>query len=427
MAPEAVDPQLAHARVAEIGGLLGEQFRQVSHVLHAELTERIPELQGDSLLLELLTTSIESNVETLAHVARYDVDIADVSTPFGAREYARRLAQHGISPTALIRAYRLGQQVLLEWALAQIRDIEEDLAVAYAAAQEFIALTFQYIDRISEQVVLEYETEREKWLAHRSTVRTEVIEQLLTGDPVNVSAAEQALGHRLRQHHLGAVVWSTDRDTAADMLAEMQRFAVLAGRALGLSAAPLFQPRDRTSGWVWFPLGRLSHTGVEPRLWCEALEAVGVDVRVALGTAQGGVEGFRATHGEALRAQRVALVAGDAGGRVVSYSDPGVRTAAMLAVDLPATRRLVASTLGGLARDTDAAARLRSTLAAFLAEKGSFVATAERMQLHKNTVKYRVDKAVALRGRPVDDHRLELELGLLACTWLGPAVLSDGS
>ena len=117
------------------------------------------------------------------------------------------------------------------------------------------------------------------------------------------------------------------------------------------------------------------------------------------------------------------MIAGDEGRRVVTYANPGVRTAAMLAADMSGTRQLVAMALGGLAQNTDGSARLRETLAVFLAEKGSYVATAERMLLHKNTVKYRVDKAVAQRGRQLDEDRLELELALLACDWLGLGVL----
>lgn len=326
---ESVDPDRVRARVAEIGAIVGAQVKEISDVLHAELTERIPELKGDPLLLELLGSSIESNVETIGHVARYDVDVEDVTTPFGAREYARRLAQHGISPTALIRAYRLGQMFFIEWALDQLAELEDDAAVAYAAAQEFMWMVFLYIDSISEQVVLEYESEREKWLAHRSTLRTEVLEHLLAGERVDLQAAEGALGYRLSQHHLGAVVWSTEREGVADALGEVQRFASVAGRALGVSATPFFQPRDRTSGWVWFPMGRAAPE-VEPRLWSEALKAVGAGIRVALGSVQQGIDGFGATHAEALRAQQVALIAGDAGRRVVTYADPGVRTAAML-------------------------------------------------------------------------------------------------
>ncbi|MDR6117300.1 DNA-binding PucR family transcriptional regulator [Aeromicrobium sp. SORGH_AS981] len=100
-----------------------------------------------------------------------------------------------------------------------------------------------------------------------------------------------------------------------------------------------------------------------------------------------------------------------------------MRAAAVLAGDLPVARDLVASMLGDLARDDDTAARLRETLTVFLRENRSFVATAEKVHLHKNTVKYRVDKAVELRGRPIEDDRFDLELALVACRWLGAAVL----
>ncbi|WP_329476408.1 hypothetical protein OG555_32715 [Kribbella sp. NBC_01484] len=38
-------------------------------------------------------------------------------------------------------------------------------------------------------------------------------------------------------------------------------------------------------------------------------------------------------------------------------------------------------------------------------------------------MKYRVDKALEERGRPLDDERLELELALVACRWLAGSVL----
>jgi DNA-binding PucR family transcriptional regulator len=43
--------------------------------------------------------------------------------------------------------------------------------------------------------------------------------------------------------------------------------------------------------------------------------------------------------------------------------------------------------------------------------------------LHKNTVQYRVRKAEEGLGRPVSEHRLHIELALLASQWLGAAVL----
>ena len=54
---------------------------------------------------------------------------------------------------------------------------------------------------------------------------------------------------------------------------------------------------------------------------------------------------------------------------------------------------------------------------------GSFTATAEQLMLHKNTVHYRIRKAEEIRGRPLQESRLDVELALSACRWLGSAVL----
>jgi hypothetical protein len=43
--------------------------------------------------------------------------------------------------------------------------------------------------------------------------------------------------------------------------------------------------------------------------------------------------------------------------------------------------------------------------------------------MHFNTVKYRVGRAEARRGRPIAEDRLALELALLMCHWYGGAVL----
>lgn len=57
----------------------------------------------------------------------------------------------------------------------------------------------------------------------------------------------------------------------------------------------------------------------------------------------------------------------------------------------------------------------------------AYTATAELLFLHRNTAQYRVRRAEEVRGRPLEDGRLELELALLACHWLGRAVLQpDG-
>ncbi|MCC9157055.1 helix-turn-helix domain-containing protein [Streptomyces parvulus] len=100
-----------------------------------------------------------------------------------------------------------------------------------------------------------------------------------------------------------------------------------------------------------------------------------------------------------------------------------MRLASLLAADPDAARSLVARALGPLAQDTASADRLRQTLHGYLDARGSYVAAAERLHLHRNTVRYRVRRALALRGRALDENRLELELALVATRRLGSVAL----
>jgi DNA-binding PucR family transcriptional regulator len=84
----------------------------------------------------------------------------------------------------------------------------------------------------------------------------------------------------------------------------------------------------------------------------------------------------------------------------------------------------VADTLGGLAADDPQRARLRETLRVFLAAGGSYTTAAEQLTMHKNSVRYRVGRAEQERGRPLTEGRIDLELALMACRWLGRAVLT---
>lgn len=416
----------AAARVATVANSMGDHLTELARTLHTELAETIPELQGDPLILELLRASTESNVETFLHVAQYDIAVDDVTAPSAAVEYARRLAQRGTSSNALLRAYRMGHRRVLDWFVTEIAREEPDGQVALAAARLLQDLAFRYVDTVSEQVVAEYEAERERWLVNRNTVRASMLTSLLAGESVDLAAGESALGYRLRQNHLGVVVWASDRSSSANQLRQLEHLLACVAKAAGASGQPLFIPQDRSLGWGWVPLGR-SARPLDLTALDQLVERAGPTLHLALGTPGATATGFRVTHLEAQRAYHVATVALDRALRVTSFSDAGVRTAALLASDLDATQRLVKSSLGPLAEDTEQAARLRDTLLAFVSAKGSYVATAEQIHVHKNTVKYRVDQAIEVRGRPLDEERLDLELALVACRWLGDRVLGRGT
>ena len=142
---------------------------------------------------------------------------------------------------------------------------------------------------------------------------------------------------------------------------------------------------------------------------------------VAVGAPGLGVEGFRRTHQQAMSARAVAQAAGADHAQITPFFE--VAPIAMLCTDLDAARAWVRETLGDLAVDSTRNAGLRETARVFLETGGSYTATAEQLFLHRNTAQYRVRQAEEVRGRPLRERRLDVELALLACHWLKGAVL----
>ena len=424
MAPElspAVEAGVTE-RIAHVARAMRSTLAALATEMQTEFAESIPELRGDSAMLELLFASTESNIETMLHLAQGSIELQDIEAPTAAIAYARRLAQRGTSSSALVRAYRLGQRRFLDVAFDEIVRTEPDGAVAFASAQRIHTIANAYIDRVAEQVVGEYESERERWLANRNTVRVAVLNSLIKGDDVDMAAGESALGYRLRQNHLGVVVWDADGGRAPNALRRLETLLGAIGEAVGGVSQPLFIPQDRSHGWGWVPLG-WEAPDIGSAAHRQIHDAAGDSLHVAMGSPGKSIAGFRSSHLESLRAFTVASVADGQARRVTSYVEPGVQAAALLAADLPATRTLVADALGGLAEDNDAVDRLRETLLDFLNEDGRYQSTAERIHVHRNTVRYRVAKAIEVRGRPLDDDRFNLQLALVACRWLGRTVL----
>jgi len=354
---------------------------------------------------------------------RYHISIERVEPPTAALEYARRVAQHGIPVNALVRAYRLGQQQVLAHVLEEIRRAGLEPEAALNTYEAISIVAFRYIDWISQQVTDAYETERERWVENRNSVRALRVRELLdsAAGSVDIDAAIAAIRYPLRRTHLAMILWTSADDAPGRELLRLERFVRDLADSMTLRDGALFVAADQVSGWGWLPLGTAATA--DPVEHIRRFAADSVDApHLAMGTAQSGLEGFRRSHRQAQKARRVA-VAGAQNRRVTAAGDPGVAAAALLTEDLAETREWVCETLGPLASDTDNDARLRETMRVFFGEGSSYKGAAERLNLHHNSVKYRVDRAVERRGRRIGDDRIDVEIALLVCHHLGSAVL----
>ena len=424
MAPKPdVDGDVGVARhIANTAARLQERLAQLSSAIQLDLEDQIPELRGDARVMELHGPSVEGNVDTLLHALRYNIAVERVEAPTAALEYARRLAQHGVPLHALVRAYRLGQHRMNELVFAEVRTIDVPEPTRYAVLEGMTATLFEYIDWITQQVIVVYEDERERWLEDQNSLRAVQVRDVLAAPkPVDVDAATTTIRYPLRWHHLAVVMWYPDTGTDADAIARLQRFLRELGQATGAAATPLSVATDRTCAWGWLPYRTATPAAEAEVRRFTAGKRDAPDI--AIGTMRSGVAGFRQSHREAERARRVALIAEGAEPTLICASDPGFSVAALLGADVTDTRAWVAGTLGALAADTDNDARLRETLRVFLGFGSSYKQAAEELNLHFNTVKYRVGRAIARRGRSIGSDRLDVELALLTCHWYGAAVL----
>ena len=424
MADDSYDPSVDRASptvaqsAADVSGALGRRTAEVSADIYDLIVREIPQLRTDSQVLTLLEASVTENVATVLHILQHGIDLDRARAPTAAQEYARRLAQRGIPVAALLRAYRIGSARFQDWCLEELGRRTDSAAIVSATGLRIAEITATYIDRVSEEVLAAYEVEKENWLRNLSAARAARIRALLRGERVDVDASEVVLGYRLRQHHVGVVCWLPEAEAGGSSLARLEDATSEVARRAAGEGRPIFLPQDESSAWAWLPLGARDTFAV-PALRGGARPGPGI--RFAFGAVGAGVAGFRRTHRQALGAHAVALAAGRSGPRMTSFGD--VAPLALMSGSIELLRAWVLETLGPLADDDDHNARLRDTLRVFLQEKGSYKATAERLILHKNSVQYRVRKAAEALGHPIDEHRLQVELALLASQWLGATVL----
>lgn len=126
-------------------------------------------------------------------------------------------------------------------------------------------------------------------------------------------------------------------------------------------------------------------------------------------------EGINSALGQARYALKVSRAQAPDRARVTAVEDLG--TLGALLAGVPAEVRTAFSTrvLGPLARGGGSHRMLVETLEIFLAHHGSWARTAAALQLHVNSVHYRIQRIESLTGRDLSrlEHKLDLQAALL--------------
>lgn len=410
------------AEIARLTAIVGERLQrrydEVNATMNAAIEEAIPDL-GDPELTDMLHASVEGNIATIVHMLRNDIPLDRVQPITAATEYAIRLAQRGIPASSLRRAYHFGSDDLLAQMFEEVRRIDVDPDTRLRLLHHLAGWTHSYVDWITRIVLATYDEERRQVEERSASIAASRVRDVLEGVPGADLGFTERTGYGLDQHHVAGVAWIASANPAVDHTDRLRSLVDELARALR-STAPLFTAVDRSTAWVWFGRGTEGR-GLDPTA-ARAVLSEHDDARLALGQAGRGIEGFRRSHLQAGAAREVAVVS-RTGRQVSAHGDRAVAVVAMLLHDVKGLTDWVADVLGPLAADNDSTARLRETLLTFLASGGNYQVTAEQLMLHRNTVKYRVGRAIELRGRGLEEDRLHVELALEVVRLLGDVVL----
>jgi DNA-binding PucR family transcriptional regulator len=265
---------------------------------------------------------------------------------------------------------------------------------------------FAFVDETLATIHQAMERERSQVISRTHTERMEIVNLILEHAPITLERASRRLRYELGRRHTAAIVWSDavgPRDPG-----ELEAAAEVIARLAG-AERPLIVVPSASTLWTWF-------TAREPPSpdSLRTAELPGSAVRVAVGTTDPGVDGFRRSHLHALATQRLMRRA-PRDLRVAAYAD--VQVVALAAADEEGTSEFIAATLGELAR---ADGVLRDTLRTYIRERFSAARTARELFTHRNTVLGRVARAQSLMAVPLEGNGLEVGLALEILHWLGP-------
>ena len=319
------------------------------------------------------------------------------------RDFARR----GLELNEVLHAIRIGYAVLA----AAILDAAAQLcpeAESSAELRRISVLLFELMDDFTGAAATAFLEEQTAWAEGVSAARFDLVKKLVNREPIDATHAEQVLGYPFDGQHLAILAWSeqTPSPTGHDLRSIVNPVMSL----WGLPAHTLVIPVGSQTLWAWgaiAPDASCGHYAPLPEFG---------KTFVAVGQLHSGLDGFRRSHLEARAVERLVRVNANRGRTSNAYEDLDLEV--LLLSDTDAALQFVARHLGPLAADDARIADLRSTLRCYLEMDHSLSKAASREHISRNTVTYRVRKALDLCGHPPGTSTTKLRAALVAFDWL---------
>lgn len=369
----------------------------VSHVL-GTIVANVAPVRDDAALQSVVRSACH------AHWRSFLANLGQPTQTFHlvqeAREVPMVVAQHGYGLPVIFDIYTAGEQAVWEFITGSVKARGSAGVSEADALVHFWTRSSTWFDRSVEQSVVIYQAEVDRIRQGDAARRLEVVHSVIDGslvDPREISA--RLGGHPMSTYHT-ALLLHTDDDAK---IADLPQAAIEMTAALKRKMPLIVHPGGRNL-WAWVGSAEVPDLslleGCEEWLSAHSIVA-------AVGSPAPGVEGFCASHAEALAAQRIALL-NERRRPLTFFTDVELMT---LVGNTEAMRRFVHRTLGRLAANDEPTERLRATVQAVVST-GSHDAAARLLLVHKNTVRYRLERAEELIGHRVAESPTEIDIAL---------------
>ncbi|WP_327593177.1 SpoIIE family protein phosphatase [Streptomyces chartreusis] len=170
---------------------LGLRADELTAEVEQRLRHELPALWEDP---DVARTAAENVVEhVVAALAGLEHAVAPdlIELPSADVERARVLARHGTPLSAMLRAFRLAEEIVLDRLFAELPRLSQDAEQVSAAARQLNVVSTKYVDRVSEQGVRAFQAERDRRLRWRSAMVNEA--SMCIGTTLDIARTTQEL------------------------------------------------------------------------------------------------------------------------------------------------------------------------------------------------------------------------------------------
>ncbi len=312
---------------------------------------------------------------------------------------ARELVRRGVDAFPL-DSYRVGEGVAWRRLMEIAFELTSDPAELHDLLQACSRSISAFVDATLAGIAAQIELERDELTRGSLAERRETVTLLLEGAPIPRDRAEHRLGYALTGPHTAAVLWT---DSPGADLTHLDRAAEAVGRAGG--GRPLSVLASSATRWVWTP-GVVDVGAVIAAL-------ARLDVRVALGTAGDGVDGFRRSHVEAITTQQM-MARLHSPQQVAQFTE--VQLVSLITADPDRASEFVDRVLGDFAA---AGPELQDAVRVFVASQCNASRAAALLYTHRNTLLRRLARADELLPAPLAQCSVDVAVALDVLRWTG--------